>query len=90
MKKKTRRPKPNRPETVNLTDLKVVELEEIRVNEFHPEPDGRRKPTQVHLTATPKGRPDVAIIMRFKSRRSLDQLVAALEHHADRVFGKPS
>lgn len=72
----------------NLANLKIVELEAISINEYHPLPDGAGKPTEVHLCVTPKGQPNMRLVLRFKGRGTLDQVVVALQKHADNVFGK--
>lgn len=73
----------NKP--VNLRDMKLFEVEEIDVVEWHPEPDGRGKPEQVHILYKAVGR-DMRLIVRLKSRRILDELAAALIEHGDAVW----
>jgi len=74
-------------ERKNLVEFDaVIELEELRINEYHPLPDGQGKPTEVHLALTPKGKRGVVMIMRMKSRRVVDELIEALEHHRDSVW----
>lgn len=74
------------PDAQNLSDLMILELDTIGINEWHPERDGKGKPTQVHLALTPKNYPGVRLIMRLKSRRAIDDLIAALQKHADSVW----
>jgi predicted signal transduction protein with EAL and GGDEF domain len=77
----------------NLAGVEYIELEAIDINEFHPENDGRGKATEVHLCLklkAPAGSKQPFFVMRFKGRHTLDQIIAALKEHADRVFGKPS
>ena len=71
----------------NMADLEIYEIEELQVNEYHPLPDGMGPPTEVHLALKMKHAPDnMLLIMRLKSRRACDELMAAIKTHTDSVF----
>ena len=73
----------------NTKGLMFFEVKEISVNEWHPLPDGKGKPEQVHIWI---GIEDVPFpfVMRCKSRRPIDELIMALIAHADNVWPKDS
>lgn len=78
-------------ETKNLSDLEIYEMEDVRVNEFHPLPDGQGDPTQVHLTLKPKGSSDkLLLVLRLKSRDMATQLIDALVKHTNNVWPIPN
>lgn len=78
----------NKPK--NLADLEIFEIEEVQINEFHPEPDGKGKPTQVHLCMKLKNAPDnMLLVLRLMSRRACVELIEALTKHTDSVFPVP-
>jgi len=70
----------------NVAGLVFFEITGIDVMEYHLLPDGRGKPTEVHLMITVKGSP-APLVMRFKSARGLDALIDALNTHRQNVFG---
>ncbi len=72
---------------INTEGMKFYEITNISVNEWHPLPDGKGKPEQVHLMIEVAGNP-YPIVMRFKSRRPVDELIVALIAHANGVWGK--
>jgi hypothetical protein len=77
----------NEPPFVNMSELKIVEIAGIRVNEFHPLPNGQGDPTEVHLMLQLRGvDPRQRLALRMKSRRVVDELIAALETHRDNVW----
>jgi hypothetical protein len=77
-------------DTKNLSDLEIYEMEDIRVSEFHPLPDGQGDPTQVHLTMKPKGASEgTLLVLRLKSRDSAVQLISALVEHTNSVWPVP-
>jgi len=74
-------------EVKNLSGLKIFELEEIRINEYHPQDDGKGLPTEVHMALRLMGAPpNMLMVMRLKSRRAVDDLVTALCRHRDNVW----
>ena len=77
------------PKPVNLEGVEFYELEEILVYEFHPLPDGKGKPTQVHMGCRIKGFP-ASFVVRLKSARAVDELIVSLMTHRNGVFGGPS
>jgi hypothetical protein len=72
---------------VNTEGMHFFEIESIDVAEWHELPDGQGKPSQVHLTLTLVGFP-YPLVMRFKSRRPVDELIVALNTHANGVWPK--
>lgn len=76
-------------EPVNLAGMKYFEIEELSVNEYHSLPDGQGKPEQLHLWVKIAGFPH-PLVMRFKSRRPVDELIVALIAHANSIWGKSS
>ena len=63
-----------------MAGIEFFEIEKIEVAEFHELPDGQGPPSQVHLTLTLAGFPH-PLIMRFKSRPTLDELIVNLIRH---------
>ena len=57
-----------------------VDIDSINVDQWHPMPDGKGRPTQVHLSFEIDG-VDVPIVMRFKGPKTLDALIGALAVH---------
>ena len=55
-------------------------IDSIEVTQWHPLPDGRGKPTQVHLAFAVKGM-EWPIVLRFKGHATLDKLIGALASH---------
>lgn len=72
---------------INLRNMQILEIEGLDVVEWHSLPDGRGRPEQVHILSNIKGS-KVKLVMRLKSRRILDELVAALIEHGDAVWPK--
>lgn len=72
---------------INTAGMQFLEIEGIDVGEWHELPDGQGKPSQVHLRLDVIGFP-APLIIRFKSRRPVDQLIMALITHANGVWGK--
>ena len=72
---------------VNLAGMRYFEIEQIDVGEYHPLADGKGQPTQVHLNLQIANFP-YPLVMRFKSRRPVDELIVALIAHANNVWGK--
>jgi hypothetical protein len=82
MAKKTKTKTTKKPRAA----MALIEIEAIQVQEWHPLPNGQGKPTQVHLCVTTK-QMKLPLVMRFKGRDTLDQIIDALSTHADNVFG---
>ena len=74
----------------NLADMsqRFVEIEMVDIAEWHPEPDGRGNPTQVHLMLQLKGHPETLQILRFHGPDTLARIVKALTAHGTNVFGR--
>ncbi len=72
-------------EPINLAGVEFFEIEKIEVAEFHPLPDGQGPPTQVHLRLTLAAFPH-PVVMRFHSRKTLDELIVNLIRHGKAVW----
>jgi hypothetical protein len=74
----------------NLEELQgeFFDLAEITIAEWHPERDGRGRPTQVHLLLKLVGRPDSTFVMRFRGPDTLALIINALTEHGTNVFGR--
>ena len=72
---------------VNVKGMKFFEIESISVNEWHPLPDGEGDPEQVHMMIDVADVP-YPFVVRFKSRRAIDELIVALMTHANHVWPK--
>jgi hypothetical protein len=70
---------------MNTAGMAYFEIKEISVNEWHPLPDGQGKPEQVHLMIEVDGFPH-PLVIRYKSRRPVDELIVALITHAEHVW----
>jgi hypothetical protein len=71
----------------NLAGKQYYEIESISVMEYHPLPDGQGKPEQVHMVLDVAGIP-YPLVVRFKTRRPVDELIVALIAHANNVWPK--
>jgi hypothetical protein len=73
----------------NVVDMpgQFAELEEINIAEWHPEPNGQGRPTQVHLMFTVQGVPDMTMVLRCKGPDMLARIINALSEHGRNVFG---
>lgn len=71
----------------NTAGLRFFDIKNLSVREWHSLPGGQGKPEQVHLMLEVEGIPH-PLIVRFKSRRPVDELIVALMSHADNVWGK--
>jgi hypothetical protein len=69
----------------NVTGVEFFEMEKIEVVEWHSLPDGEGNPEQVHLWFEIQGWPHPCVI-RFRSRRTLDELITNLIHHSKSVW----
>lgn len=59
----------------------------VNVYSWCPTPDGSGPPTQVHLhIGNPPG---PVMVIRLKSARVTDEIIAALQEHRECVWGKP-
>jgi len=74
---------------INTEGLKFYEIKGISVNEWHSLPDGKGNPEQVHLWLELEDIP-YPFVLRFKSRRPIDELIVALITHANNVWTKKS
>ena len=68
-----------------MAGVEFFEIEKIEVGEFHELEDGKGPPSEVHLLLTLAGFP-YPLIMRFKSRPTLDELIANLIRHGKEVW----
>ena len=75
------------PQNVEGMHCLLIDIEEIGVFEYHPLPDGKGKPTEVHMLLHIEGLDDIPLLMRFKGPDTLDRIVAALVKHRVNVFG---
>lgn len=64
----------------NLTGMEFLEIEQYHVGSWSPLPDGQGPATQVHFMLRLRGI-DTPLVMRLKSARAADELIAALERH---------
>jgi hypothetical protein len=78
--------KTNNTTPINVAGVKFHDIKEISVNEFCILPDAKGKAEQVHLWIEIEGLSH-PLIMRFKSRPSLDKLVVDLIAAANNVWG---
>jgi len=69
--------------TQNLEDMKVVEVEQYGVFEWHPLKDGKGKPEMVMLTFKVEG---LELSIRLKSKGELLRLIKMLKRHGDNVW----
>ncbi len=59
----------------------------FEIVDWHPQTDGRGKPTQVHMLLRTGDAPgDPTIVIRLKSRTGYENFVRDLKAHADRVW----
>ena len=72
---------------INLAGVRFFDMTNISVNEWHRLPDGEGKPEQVHLWIEVDDIP-YSFVVRFKSRRPVDELIVALMTHAEAVWPK--
>lgn len=72
-------------EPVNLAGQGYYEIESVEVAQFHPEPDGKGRPTQVHVMMT-ISELDFPLTMRIKSKVACEQLIFALMEHSKEVW----
>lgn len=66
-------------------NMAVLEVDEIRVASWSPDPEAVEPPEQVHLLIRVRGIVD-PFVVRFRSPVALDELVAALQSHRDEVW----
>jgi hypothetical protein len=69
----------------NLAGMAYFEIEEYRVAEYHPLPDGRGLPTQVHVLFQIRGIAE-PLVLRIKSRQAAREMIAALKRHTENVW----
>lgn len=58
---------------------------EFHVREWHPLSNGEGRPAQVHLCAEIPG--VVRFAMRLKSKEAMDEFIAKLQEHRNKVWG---
>lgn len=78
---------PAREEIVNLEGQEFYDISAWSVFPFHELPDGQGEASQVHLAIHLAGAEDLPLVMRFKSARSIDQIIGALRRHRIEVWG---
>lgn len=71
---------------INVGGQPFFAIEEIKVLEYHPLPDGEGDPTEVHLWFTMEDSP-IPMVLRFHSPRAVDELIVALMTHRKAVWG---
>lgn len=69
----------------SLAGVAMLEIEEIRVVEWCPTPDGSGPPEQVHMTIKVLG-VEALLVLRFKSPRTIGRLINNLRKHRDNVW----
>ena len=69
----------------NLKGVKFYALESVEVAEFHEAEDGKGDASQVHLIFKMEDTP-AWMVMRFKSRKSVDELIVSLITHSKAVW----
>lgn len=74
----------NKPRNV---DQAFAEIDSLEVYEWHPLPEGRGQPTQVHVIIRLKDMA-VPLVMSFKRPLTIDHFIAALQQHRESVWGK--
>ena len=70
---------------VNLAGQGYYEIESVEIVQFHPEADGKGRPTQVHVIMTITEL-DYPLTMRIKSKAACEQLIFALMSHSKEVW----
>jgi len=78
---------PSTPRNVAEQPGQFAELTDFDIAEWHPEPDGRGRPTQVHLMFKVQGLPDLTMVLRCKGPDGLAKIINALAEHGRNVFG---
>lgn len=75
---------------IKAGDFDVYEAPEagFEVLSWCPSPTPTVPPTQVHLVLPPVGSLGMVQLIRFKSPRTLDTLIAALQSHRRDVWGE--
>lgn len=72
-------------EPVDTTGQAFIEMEGVHVYDWSPLPAGQGAATQVHLVFDVQGSP-APLILRLKTARVVDELVAALSEHRRNVW----
>lgn len=72
-------------EPANLAGMGYYDIESVEIAQFHPEPDGKGRPTQVHIMLTVEGF-DYPLTMRIKSKAACEQIIFALMTHSKEVW----
>ncbi len=75
----------DQPRNTDSIEFLGVKLDSIHVLEWHPLPDGKGKPTQVHVSMMIESL-DVPLVMRFKGPGTLDAFISALAVHRFHVW----
>lgn len=70
----------------NLSQESVLEIEEYRVYEWHPEMDAQGQPTAVVLMMEIKGIDEFKFGLRLKSAKAVNELIEALRRHRNAVW----
>ncbi len=70
---------------LNLEGQDFYALKSIEVAEFHDAKDGEGEASQVHLICKMEGT-DAWFVVRFKSRRPVDELIVSLITHSKAVW----
>lgn len=72
-------------EIKNCDGMRIGAVKGMTVCQWHPLPDGKGLPTQVHILIDVEGLP-VPLCIRFRSRVAVDAIVGALTEHANEVW----
>jgi hypothetical protein len=76
-------PVSDEPENINEVMFDVRDME---VANWHDLADGKGLPTEVHIIIRVPGISMFPLVIRFKSARSIDQIIAILQRHRDDVW----
>ena len=75
------------PHNLAGSEALLLDIDSLIVGVYHELPDGKGKPSEVHLVMNIAGMPDLPLVMRFKNPRTLDSLISALAVHRRDVWG---
>jgi hypothetical protein len=73
---------------VNLADLGILGIREYGVASWCPTPDGSEpaEAVDLHLTLARTDGGELQLVLRLKSSRAVDELIALLERHRNDVW----
>ncbi len=73
---------------INLEGVEYLPIDRVDVSEFHDLPDGKGEPSAVHLILRVGEESDQLppFVVRFKSRKTTDEVIVALIAHSKAVW----